>query len=58
MRYPDKSQDSVGHSRISGGQVAYHIGDREKESLEPIDIKIHNPANSEISIRSDGRWKN
>jgi hypothetical protein len=26
---------------VSGGQVAYHIGDRGKESPESIDIRIH-----------------
>jgi hypothetical protein len=29
----------------SGGQVAYHIGDQEKESPESIDIRIHDPVN-------------
>jgi hypothetical protein len=30
--------------------VAYHIGDREKESPESIDIRIHDPMNPEIPI--------
>jgi hypothetical protein len=37
--------------------VAYHIGDREKESPESIDIRIRYPANSEISIEVTGGGK-
>jgi hypothetical protein len=43
--------------RVSGIQVAYHIRDREKVSPESFGIKIRDPANSEILIRGDGRWK-
>jgi hypothetical protein len=42
---------------VSGGQVAYHIGDREKESPESIDIRIRDPANSEIPIEVTGGGK-
>jgi hypothetical protein len=41
----------------SGGQVAYHIGDREKASPESIDISIRNPVNSEIPIEVTGGGK-
>jgi hypothetical protein len=35
---------------VSGSQVAYHIGDREKASPESIDIRIRDPVNPEIPI--------
>jgi hypothetical protein len=41
----------------SGGQVAYHIGDREKASLKSIDIRIRNPMNSKIPIEVTGEEK-
>jgi hypothetical protein len=37
--------------------MAYHIGDREKESPESIDITIRDPANSEIPIEATGGGK-
>jgi hypothetical protein len=46
-----------GPQGVSGGQVAYHIGDREKESPESIDIRIRDPANSEIPIEVTGGGK-
>jgi hypothetical protein len=44
--------------RVSGGQVAYHIGDREKASPKSIDIRIRDPANSEIPIEVTRGGKN
>jgi hypothetical protein len=41
----------------SGGQVAYHIKDREKASPELIEIRIRNPMNSKISIEVTGGGK-
>jgi hypothetical protein len=35
---------------VSGGQVAYHIGNREKVSPESFDIRIRDPANFEFPI--------
>jgi hypothetical protein len=37
--------------------VVYHIGDREKESPESIDIRIRDPANPEIPIEVMGGGK-
>jgi hypothetical protein len=39
-----------GATGVRGGQVVYHIGDREKESPESIDIRICDSANPEILI--------
>jgi hypothetical protein len=41
------------HKSQSGGQVAYRIGVREKESPENIGVRIHDPVKSEILDRSD-----
>jgi hypothetical protein len=40
-----------GHSGISGGQVAYCIGVREKVSPENFGIRIHDPMKSEVLTR-------
>jgi hypothetical protein len=34
--------------KVSGGQVAYHIGDQEKVSPESFGIRIRDPANAEM----------
>jgi hypothetical protein len=47
----------VGHSRVNGGQVAYHIEGWEKVSPESIDIRIHDPMNFEIPIEVTGGEK-
>jgi hypothetical protein len=44
-------------ARVSGRQVAHHIGDQEKESPESIDIRICDLANSEIPIEATGGGK-
>jgi hypothetical protein len=56
MRYPE-GRILWATVRVSGRQVAYHIGDWEKVSLESFGIRIRDPTNSEIPIRGDGRWK-
>jgi hypothetical protein len=43
--------------RVSGGQVAYHIGDREKVSPESFGIRIRDPTNSEIPTEVTGGGK-
>jgi hypothetical protein len=47
-----------GHSGISGGQVVYHIGVREKVSPGNIGIRIRDPARSDVPTRkpSIGVW--
>jgi hypothetical protein len=47
----------VGHSRISGGQVAHRIGIREKESPETFGFRICDLAKPEIPIEVTGREK-
>jgi hypothetical protein len=42
---------------VSGGQVAYHIGDQKKTSPKSIDIRIRDPANFEIPIEVTGGEK-
>jgi hypothetical protein len=37
-------------TRVSGRQVACHIGDREKVSPKSFGFRIRDPANSEIPI--------
>jgi hypothetical protein len=55
-RYPD-GRVVWATVRVSGGQVAYHIGDREKVSPESFGIRIRDPANSEIPTEVTGGGK-
>jgi hypothetical protein len=43
--------------RVSGGQVVYHIWDREKVSLESFGSRIRDPTNFEISTEVMGGGK-
>jgi hypothetical protein len=42
---------------VSGGQVARHIGDREKVRTETFAVRICDPANPEILIKAMGGEK-
>jgi hypothetical protein len=44
-------RNSVGHSGISGGQVAYHIRVREKVCPENIGIRTRDPVKSDVPTR-------
>jgi hypothetical protein len=56
-RYPDKSQDSVGHNRVRVEDRWHSNGDWEKASLETLGIRIRNPTNPEISREAMGSEK-
>jgi hypothetical protein len=47
----------VGHSRISGGQVAHRIDIQEKESPETFGFRIHDLAKPKILIEVTGHGK-
>ena len=56
MRYPDR-RVVWAIVRVSGGQVAYHIGDQENVSPKSFVISICDPVNSKIPIEAMGCGK-